>query len=141
MTWFFKFDWSKLIREIERRQMSKKSKVQWIVGDGIKPSQRESDGCFEIKSPVSLTINPGVERKIYLGLRCSHALHFIPAWETKARGLQLVDGIWAAQDANPHQELQLTICNDSASPVLVDIGDLLARCAVLSNQNLEPEYI
>ena len=121
--------------------MSKKSKVQWQVRDGVKPTQRESDGCFELRSPLEFVISPGVKQTIGLGLRCSHAVHVIPAWEPKKKGLNLVDGIWAAQDANPEYDLQVTVINDSSAKVFIERGDILARCVVFSNQNLDVEYL
>lgn len=142
MKFFFERDMSVIVDTIrERNKMSKKSKVQWSVGDGVKPTQREPDGCFELKSPLDFVLAPGVKKTVDLGFKCNHAVHVIPAWEAVKKGLGLVDGIWAAQDANPEQNLQVTVINNSSDKIFVDRGGILARCAVFSNQNFESEYI
>lgn len=142
MRFFFESDMSMIVKAIQKRnKMSKKSKIQWLVGDGVLPTQRAPDGCFELRSPLEFVLSPGVKKTIGLGYKCNHAVHVFPAWEPSKKGLGLVDGIWAAQDANPEQDLQVTVINNSSEKIFVNRGDILARCAVFSNQNFEPEYI
>ncbi len=142
MSWFFKrYEWDKGPKIPERNEMSKKIKVQWKVGDGVKPTRRESDGCFELKSPLQFVLFPGVKQTIQLGVRCDHAVHVLQAWETKKKGLDLVDGVWAAQDANPDADLSLTVINNSSEKIFIERGDILARCGIFLNNNLDVEYI
>lgn len=114
-----------------------KVKVKWFIGDGVQPTRRESDGCFELLLALPLNLQPGENRVVDLGVRCDHAVHVIPAWEKRAKGLELVDGIWAAQDADPNNNLKVTVKNVTSEMMLLDRGGLIARCIVFSNHFIE----
>lgn len=111
--------------------------IKFTVTDGIEPTVRRSDGTFELRSPYGFVLRKGQELKLDLGVRCNHAMHVFPAWELNRSNINLVDGIWAAQDADPERNLVLVLKNNSNEDYFVERGHLLARCASLAANSCE----
>lgn len=112
-----------------------KVKVSFHVTDGKKPARdRGPAQVFNLRSPIPLNIPPGAEVRLDLAVSCSHPVHVFQARGLKARGLELVDGVWACHDAD--ENIVLKIKNVSKETALVDEGETIARCAVLDNSNV-----
>lgn len=111
-----------------------KSNIKFVIGDGFMPTQRPVDGCFEVLNPYGFKLKPKQQIKIDAGFRCNHAIHLIPAWEQKEKGVEFVDGIWAAHDADPNKNIIVVIKNPTNETLFFEEKEVLARFAVFSNR-------
>ncbi len=104
----------------------------FVIGDGFMPTQRKTDGCFEILNPFEFVLKPGQQTKINTGIRCINAIHLMPAWEQKSKGAEFVDGIWAAHDADPNNNIVVIIKNSTDADMFFEAKEVIARFAVFT---------
>lgn len=114
-----------------------KTRVKFTYTDGQKVDRRGPAQVFNLKAPIGITLPPGSEIKVDLGVSCNFPLHVFETRGNRARGIRLVDGIWACQDAE--ENLVLKMKNETQELVKFDLGETLARCAILDNSNISDE--
>jgi hypothetical protein len=107
--------------------------VEFTTLDGFKPDRDPTSGCFKLKLPMALSLQPNQEALVKLGLKCNYPVHLFASWEKKAIGIDLVDGTWACQDAN--QDLEVKVKNVGDKPLLLEAKETICKMAVLSNHN------
>lgn len=113
-------------------------KVKFNYQDGKKVTRdRGAAQGFNLRSPSLLNLPSQAKVTVKLGLSCSHPVHVYQTRGLRERGVFLVDGVWAMQDAGGELELQLV--NLSTETVIVEEGETLARCIVLDNTDVVVE--
>lgn len=112
-----------------------KKKVTFTKKDGLTPTRNGPARTFNLRTPMALRLGVGEERTIDLGLTCDHPVHIFQARGPLQRGLTLVDGIWAATDAEV--PLTLRVRNTSGEPLLVEEGETIARCSIFDDTDWE----
>lgn len=131
--WWFNKKGSQVMREKD----VKYPVVKFTVLDGFKPDRDITSGCFKVKLPMALNLQPKQEVLLKLGLKCNYPVHFFASWEKKAIGIDLVDGVWACQDAN--QELEIKVKNTKDIPLLLEARETIAKFVALSNHSVKVE--
>lgn len=109
-------------------------KVSFEVQDGTKPVKNK-EGSFNLRAPMPFTLPVGAEVKMKLGVRCGAPVHVFQSRHLKERGIVLVDGMWAMHDAN--EDLVAKLRNEGKETVQVDIGEVIAKCVVIDNSDVE----
>lgn len=109
--------------------------VAFKLADGMRPTRQGPAKSFNLRAPIDLTLPPGHERTLDLGLSCDHPVHIFQAAGPLSQGVILVDGIWAATDANV--PLKIRIKNESKEQVFFGEGETLARCTVMDDSEWE----
>lgn len=109
--------------------------VRFTRTDGFTPTRQGPAASFNLRSPVAFTLAPGEERSLDLGLSCDHPVHIFQARGPVSRGVVLVDGIWAATDADMPLVLRMRNTGDQASHF--EEGETVARCTVFSDVGWE----
>lgn len=111
------------------------TKVKFSYQDGKKVARdRGPAQAFNLRSPSLLNLPPKAQVTVKLGVTCSHPVHVYQTRGLRERGVFLVDGVWAMQDAGGELELQLV--NLSKETIVVEEGETLARCIVLDNSHV-----
>lgn len=123
----------------EHPNVHKPAAVKFSISDGKKPTRDDDDpsSIFNLRAPMSLMLARGEERNVRLGVSCNYPLHVLQ-YAKKMHLIQLVDGVWAAQDRD--QELVLRVRNVSdQDPLYIEEGETIARAAILCNAGLSVE--
>ncbi len=126
-----------LFRRKKEIEMKVTKKVKFTVADGRRPTRQGASKVFNLLAPVGMIIPAGTQVRVDLGVSCDHPLHVFQASNMVKRGVLLVDGIWAAQDADV--PLILPLENRSNEDAMIEEGDTLARAAVFDNSDIEVE--
>lgn len=119
--------------------MAKKKTVTFkrLNGDAVIPDRDGVSETFNLRASLPLTLKPGDELMVKFGISCDRPIHIYEARGVKARGLTLVDGIWAATDRDV--ELSIILKNSSNEEQLIERTDVLARFFVVDNSDYQIE--
>lgn len=117
----------------EEIRMAKK-KVSFNVKDGATPT-RHASGAFNLRVPMEFKLMPNQEYKLKLGLSCDKPVHLIQIPSLRDAGVVMVDGVWAMHDAG--EEICVKLRNETPNLVLFDYGQVVARCVVIDNSDID----
>ena len=106
-----------------------KKRVKFQVQDGVKPERMGDAQSLTLRSPLQMTIPPGQQRQVKLGVTCSHPLQL---FRYAPRGLDLVSTGVAESQA----PLTLVLENRSNAPIYVERGEALALAHVLDDTDV-----
>lgn len=117
--------------KMETKDMMKRV-IKFTYTDGRPVGRMGVARLFAIRAPVNVSLEPGETRTVRAGVSCDHPLLLVQQVGWDERRLSLKSGGVVVEDT----EITLTVSNGGTETAHVSEGEVLARAAAISCEDM-----